>query len=148
MLASGSAIEPIRSLMTCAAPSILVPADLETDRALRSRRIWVLMVAVWVMNGFDLLFTLLALSEGLLVEDNPLAGKVLLLGPGAVVMYKAGLVAIGSAILLHYRTRRLTEVAVWVCALAYVWVSLRWMLCHKIYDLIVAHRHYPPLEVG
>jgi hypothetical protein len=112
--------------------------------AARSRRIWLLLAAVWLMNTFDLGFTLHAHNHGLLVEQNPVALAVLPHGPAALVLFKVALVGFSTAVLAYNRRELLVECAVWAAAAAYVGVSLRWMLCYEVYQTIVSTYRFPP----
>lgn len=112
----------------------------------RCRRIWLLMAAVWLMNGFDLTLTLHAHAQGLLNELNPIAVHLLPLGPAVVTVFKITLVAFGSWILLHHRRHAWVEVLSWMVAGVYVGVSLRWMFCYDAYHIIVSYQYFPPLR--
>lgn len=109
---------------------------------------WLWMAALWIMNGFDLTLTLHAHEQGLLTEENPLAQAALTLGPTAVSTFKIGLVGFGSLILLVHRRRRLVEYLAWVAVVAYLAVSIRWLLCSAHYLDIVAYRYLEPIGVG
>ena len=90
-------------------------------------RVLVVISAVWVLNLFDLSYTLLEADGRHFRELNPVAAY--LLGhPHALVMYKASLVIIGSVILLRHRRLRLVEIASWLILAAYVYVAIRWSL--------------------
>ncbi len=97
-------------------------------RARRGRRVVLLLAAVWLLNGFDLTFTLIANAHGRFLEMNPVAA-VLLSGPAlAVVIYKAALVAFGTAILLWVRRHSISELACWFLLATNVYVAVRWSL--------------------
>jgi hypothetical protein len=105
----------------------------ETSRAARpdalearERRLLLLLAGIWIVNLFDLGFTLLALEQRLLVELNPLATWLLPYGPTALAGYKLVLVSLGTAILWCYRRHHLAETAVWVIAILCVMVALTW----------------------
>ncbi len=116
--------------------------------AARPRRVWLLMAAVWLMNGFDLVLTLHAHEQGLLTEANPVAHAALALGPVIVISFKIGLVGFGSLVLLHYRRRCLVECMAWMVTAVYLIVSIHWMQCCEQYLNIVAYRVVPPLVPG
>ena len=91
----------------------------------RQRLVWRMIAMLWVLNGLDLICTLLANHEGRFHELNPLGG--LLMGSSvALAVYKIGAVALGSAVLLAYRRYRGAEVAVWWLCLVYAVLSFRW----------------------
>ncbi len=92
----------------------------------RPRRILLLLTAVWVVQGFDLGFTLFAHECGTLLELNPAADWALQRGPGTTILFKVSLVLFGSIILWRYRSRAISEGLLWVVALACVGLSLRW----------------------
>ncbi len=93
--------------------------------ASRGRRVVLLLLLLWIANGFDLAFTLLASRAGGFVEANPLAAG-LLGNPAGLVAYKAALVGMASIVLLLFRTRRLTEVCCWGLCVAYVGLAGLW----------------------
>lgn len=108
----------------------------------RARRILLLLAGLWLMNAFDLTFTLHAHACGLLVEANPVAHAILPMGPGVLILFKAVLVGFSSWVLLRYRRQILVECVAWLATSAYVIVSFRWMHCYEIYTAIVAARHF------
>jgi hypothetical protein len=100
-------------------------------RRSRTRRVVFLILAVLVLNGFDLFFTLLASAHGHFVEMNPVAAR-LLSGPQLVVIaYKAGLVLAGCSILLALRRHAVAELACWFLLAANVYVAARWSLYYQ-----------------
>lgn len=101
----------------------------------RAHRVICLVLAIWLLNGFDLTFTILAHEQGLLQEQNPLARKLLAEGPLSVILFKVGLVFIGSYPLLRFRRARITEMATLVILLAYGLLAVHWSECYKLYTL-------------
>jgi|CXWL01.1.fsa_nt_gi hypothetical protein len=101
----------------------------------RAHRVICLVMAVWLLNGFDLTFTILANEQGLLQEQNPLARKFLADGPASMILFKVGLVLIGSYPLLRYRRARITEMATLVILIAYGLLAVHWSECYKLYTL-------------
>src|SRR5262245_1992976 len=79
----------------------------------RERRLLLLLLGIWVINLFDLGFTLVAVEQRLMTELNPLANAVMAFGTWAVVAYKLLLLAAGSGVLWWQRRRLLTELALW-----------------------------------
>jgi len=108
---------------------------------LRARRTGLLILAIWIMNSFDLMLTLIAHQQGLLVEANPIAHAILPYGPLALTLFKIGLVAFGTCVLIHQRRRILAECMAWLVVAVYVAVSFRWMVCYQLYEFMVAYDH-------
>ncbi|MGB9626498.1 MAG: DUF5658 family protein [Phycisphaerae bacterium] len=92
----------------------------------RPRRVLLLLAAVWIVQGFDLGFTLVAHQSGTFAELNPAGGWLLQRGPVAVIVFKAALVLLASVILWCGRTRLLSECLLWLVAAACVGLALRW----------------------
>jgi hypothetical protein len=87
--------------------------------------------------------------HGLLDESNPIAARVLHLGPGMLMLYKMILVVGGSASLLIYRKRFIAEFASAALLVIYSMVAVRWTLCVDIYEVTCANvsefiDHSPP----
>ncbi len=101
----------------------------------RSHRVICLVLAIWLLNGFDLTFTILAHEQGLLEEQNPLAKKFLSNGPISVILFKVGFVLAGSYPLLRYRRARITEMATLIILVAYGLLAVHWSECYKLYTL-------------
>lgn len=94
----------------------------------RSRRMIVLLCAIWLLNVVDLTLTLSESRRHLFVELNPVARWVLGLPPAALVVYKTTLVAAGSWILLGCARHRVAELACWLLLAVYVNVTLQWSM--------------------
>ena len=92
----------------------------------RAHRVICLVLAIWLLNGFDLTFTILAHEQGSLQEQNPLARRFLADGPLSVTLFKVGLVLIGSYPLLRYRRARITEMATLIILMAYGLLAVHW----------------------
>jgi hypothetical protein len=99
----------------------------------RAHRIICLVLGIWVLNAFDLAFTVISHQQGMLHEENPLARHMLERGTTSIVLYKSGLVLIGSYPLLRFRTARITELGSYVILAAYAWLALRWSTCVELY---------------
>lgn len=99
----------------------------------RSHRVICLVLGTWMLNGFDLVFTILSHEQGLLHEANPLARQLLSYGTPSIILFKVGLVLIGSYPLLRYRTARVTEMAAFLILAAYVVLAIRWSICYELY---------------
>lgn len=91
----------------------------------RSQRVLYVLAAIWVLNFFDLGFTITESNAKLFRELNPLAATMMD-HPHALVLYKTSLVVIGSWLLLRYRRRRLTELACWLLLATNGYVGIRW----------------------
>ncbi|MBW7905522.1 MAG: DUF5658 family protein [Phycisphaerae bacterium] len=92
----------------------------------RARRVVLLLALTWALNLFDLGSTLSESRRHFFEELNPVASAILHLPAYVLVSYKAGLVLIGSVILLWLRRRHVAEMAAWLVFSAYVGVTLRW----------------------
>jgi len=101
----------------------------------RPRRVICLVAGIWLLNGFDLVLTVLAHQQGVLYEGNPIANYLLAFGVTALVLYKIGLVLIGSYPLLRYRTARVTELGTIVILVSYAFLAVHWSECYKLYTL-------------
>ena len=126
-----------------------VPAQPETETnwwsgriawvaAARSHRVICLILGIWLINAFDLVFTILSHEQGVLVEQNPLARKMLELGVASLVLYKIGLVLIGSYPLVKFRTARITEWGTLVVFLSYATLAFRWSDCYEAYSVALS----------
>jgi len=103
-----------------------VAAVCRAVHATRPRRVVSLLVLVWVLNLFDLAYTIQAHRTGHFHELNPIA-RDLLDRPWALAGFKLAAVSAGSMILLSLRRHRLTELATWFLLLAYTALAIRWL---------------------
>jgi len=101
----------------------------------RAHRVICLVLGIWLLNAFDLALTLLAHSQGVLDEENPLARMLLGMGTPSIVLFKIGLVLIGTHPLLRYRHARVTELGTLVILVAYALLAVHWQECYKLYTL-------------
>ena len=99
----------------------------------RSHRVICLVLGIWLLNGFDLTFTILSHEQGVLLEENPLARHMLQYGTTSIVLYKIGMVLIGSYPLLRFRRARITELGTYVILAAYTLLALHWATCFELY---------------
>ena len=115
----------------------------------RAHRVVCLVCGIWLLNAFDLAFTLLSHEQGVLHEQNPLARMLLQNGSASILLYKVGLVMLGTYPLVKFRGARIAELASMVVLLAYAARTIRWAACYELYaaafsgDLNVAN-----LELG
>ncbi len=93
------------------------------------------MSGLWLINGFDLVLTLLAHEQGILDEQNPIARHLLPMGMPFLVAFKLGLVVTGSIIFIRYRQHRLSEMTAALLLIIYAGVAVRWHLCYQLYSL-------------
>lgn len=105
----------------------------------RSHRVICLVAGIWLLNAFDLVFTLLSHKHGLLFEENPLARKVLSQGVVSIVLFKVGLVLIGTYPLLKFRRVRIAELGTLVVFLVYALLAIRWSTCFELYSTGLSH---------
>lgn len=101
----------------------------------RSHRVICLVLAIWMLNGFDLVFTILAHQQGYLHEQNPLARHFLAGGIASVVLFKVGLVLMGSYPLLRFRRAIISEMASLIILMAYGLLAVHWSECYELYLL-------------
>jgi hypothetical protein len=101
---------------------------LSSGASTRSVRVGVLLAAIAILNGLDLLYTLFAQNIGMLDEMNPLTARLLGQGfYGSAIGFKIVMVVCGLGILWKLRYNRLALPACWVLLLAYVWLGTVWV---------------------
>lgn len=103
----------------------------------RSHRVICVVLGIWMLNAFDLIFTLLSHRHGLLHEENPIARLVLGNGTLSIVLFKVGLVLIGSYPLLRFRRVRLAELAAYLILASYALLAIRWSTCFELYSAVL-----------
>jgi len=84
----------------------------------------------------------MANDHGLLQEGNPLARYILQLGTPSIILFKIGLVMIGSYPLLRYRYARTTEIGAFVILIAYAILAVHWSECYEMYTLVASDDIY------
>lgn len=131
--------------LSIAAPT--PPSPRAPNFSARDRRVCLLVLAIGIMNVFDLLLTIQAQRQGVLVETNPIAQSLLPHGLGALVVFKILLVGFGSCVLLWYRRRLLAECMAWMVVAINVVVSFHWMFCYRFYELTLRHGSTPELGI-
>ena len=107
----------------------------------RSRRVLLTLAAVWVVAIFDLGYTLAESGTGDFVEANPLAAKLLAGPTHVIVVYKFGLLGLGTAILLALRRHAVAELGCWFLFVLKLYVALRW---YSYFDCVL-HGYVNPL---
>lgn len=97
----------------------------------RPRRILIALAAMWVLNIFDLGFTIAESVHGHFVEVNPIAAR-LLGGPvWLLASYKFSLITFGTVILLSLRKHRIAEWGAWFLFATYLYVGVRWFVYYE-----------------
>lgn len=86
-----------------------------------------------MLNAFDLALTMMSHYYGFLDEANPVARHFLNGGTAPIVLFKASMVMIGSAPLIHFRRTRLVEMASFVILITYALLAVRWTVCFELY---------------
>lgn len=110
----------------------------------RPRRVLLTLAAVWVINVFDLGYTLLESLTATFIEMNPVAARLIAASPLVLVAYKVALILISSTILLIHRRKRLTELACWLLLAVYIGVAGCW---RTYYDHRLASLDDPAVNV-
>jgi len=100
----------------------------------RAHRVICLLMGIWLLNGFDLAFTILSHEQGVLHEENPFARHMLQFGTVSIILYKIGMVLVGSYPLLRFRAARITELGTLVILAAYAFLAFRWSVCYELYS--------------
>lgn len=93
----------------------------------RPRRVLIVLALVWVINFFDLNFTLIESQRHFFKELNPVAAP-LLHSSSSLVLYKAALILIASVILLSHARQRIAELGAWLALSIYGYVGCCWWL--------------------
>lgn len=91
----------------------------------RRRRVVLLLAAIWVLNAFDLGFTLFAHRFGYFTELNPVAAQILD-STHLLALYKFGLLVAGSVILIAVSRHAVAELGCWLLLVCYFYVACRW----------------------
>ncbi len=94
----------------------------------RSVRVGVLLAAIAILNGIDLIYTLFAQNIGMLDEMNPVTAGLFGSGfYGSAIGFKIVMVVCGLGILWKLRYSRLAIPACWVLLITYVWLGTVWV---------------------
>ncbi len=94
----------------------------------RTRRIVILLVAIFTMSVFDLLLTLTYVQGVGMVELNPLARKVMAHGsPTLLTLWKLGIVGGACMVVFLGRRARVAEVGAWIACLVLVALTIHWL---------------------
>ncbi|MGE0481127.1 MAG: DUF5658 family protein [Phycisphaerae bacterium] len=97
----------------------------------RPRRILIALAAMWVLNIFDLGFTIAESVHGHFVEVNPIAARLLGGPTWLLALYKFSLITFGTVILLSLRKHRIAEWGAWFLFATYLYVGVRWFVYYQ-----------------
>ena len=89
--------------------------------AARSHRVLCMLAGLWLINLFDLMLTVMAHAQGVLVAG-------------------------ASAVLIRYRKRFISEVSAALMLTVYAGVAVRWKLCYDLYTAASGPIHSSELE--
>jgi len=106
-------------------------------RRRRGQRVVLLLILLWILNGFDLAFTIMAHRLGDFNEGNPIA-RNMLHQPIRVIVFKVSSVVFASGIFFLFRDRGLVEAGCWGLCLVYAAIGFLWLLYYNEYE---AHLH-------
>ncbi len=126
---------PTHPISTADAPDTWLARTAHWLAEARSHRVICLLLGIWLLNGFDLVFTIISHQHGLLQEENPLAQHMLKHGTTAIVLFKIGMVLIGTYPLLRFRRTRVAELASFTILAAYTLLAVQWSLCFEQYTM-------------
>ncbi|HET6427657.1 MAG TPA: DUF5658 family protein [Phycisphaerae bacterium] len=99
--------------------------------ARRARRVALILIFVWIVNLFDLVFTLIACELGGFRELNPLVHEVLHKSE-QLILYKVSTVFAATLIIWAFRRRRITEIACWGLSVVYTVLAFLWTSYYAI----------------
>lgn len=93
----------------------------------RAVRVVMLLAVVVVLSLADLYMTLAHVTGAGMLEENPLARRVMAFdSPALVVAWKGATAGIGVALLFAIRRRLSAELGAWACVLILTWLTIRW----------------------
>jgi hypothetical protein len=93
----------------------------------QSLRVALMLLALAILNGFDLAYSLFAERISQLNEMNPVMAALLGQGPALFAAFKIIMVCSGLGLLWKLRYCRLTIPACWLLFAAYVSLSVIWV---------------------
>ena len=105
----------------------LVRAARGDASARRARRVVLMLVLLWIINMFDLSFTMIARQIGGFVEANPVAAHVVR-DSLSLVIFKLTMLVCATLILFTFRRHLWTEVGCWLLAAVYTTLAFVWHL--------------------
>jgi hypothetical protein len=89
------------------------------------------LLAIWVLNLFDLGYTLHQARAHHFTEMNPLAARLLHGPPLLLLLFKVSLVSVGTVILVWLRRHAIAELACWLLLATYFYVAVRWLTYYE-----------------
>jgi hypothetical protein len=98
-----------------------------------------MVLGIWLFNGFDLAFTIISHHQGMLHEANPFARHVLQYGTASIMLYKVGLVLIGSYPFLRFRQAAIAELGAYTILIAYAFLAIHWAMCFEWYTVTLVN---------
>jgi len=101
--------------------------------ACRARRVVLLLLCLWLLNIFDLVFTILGSRLEHFEELNPLA-RHLLDHPAALTAFKLALLSFTSVVFVIFRRHWLTEFGCWCLATVYTVLAAVWLSYYHGYQ--------------
>jgi hypothetical protein len=118
------AVWALGTLISCRPPMLTISRAKVLSKASCRRVIW-LVVLIAVLNVYDLLCTLIAVSVGSIWELNPFASPIIHQNY-QIIVFKLG-ITIGAVILLLLaRRHRLAQIGSWWAGVLYTVLILRW----------------------
>jgi len=91
----------------------------------REKRIFVLLVLIWVIGMFDLIFTGTAQFIGGFEEANPIA-RNFVDTPWKMIFFKLSLMVTASYVIWITNHKFLTEILTWFVAAIYIGLAFEW----------------------
>lgn len=138
MASCATQISAVRELTAPTTPRSKVSVR-DAFRALtRPRRIAIALLAMWILNLFDLHCTLSEAEQCHFVEMNPIAAKLMESPWWVLAAYKCALVGFGTAILIFLRKHSVAELGAWFLLTTYAYVGVRW---YVYFECLYADKH-------
>ena len=112
-----------------------IQAARRNPRACRTRRVILALVIIWLLNIFDLCFTVLAHQAGDFVEANILA-SFFIGNTNALILFKLSALVLATSIFLTFRRRFITELSCWTICIIYLALSFIWVGYYTLISMI------------
>ena len=94
--------------------------------------LFLMLLLLWVTNGFDLVFTLMAARLDGFQEANWIAAQ-LIDNPFLLGAFKVLMVLFASIIIIRFRKHYLTELGCWGLSIVYVLLSVIWWIHYFVH---------------
>jgi hypothetical protein len=110
---------------------VLAPTQRSWGAAARrqSLRVAMLLVVIALLNCIDLVYTIFAHRQGLLMELNPIAANMFSMdAESSVICFKAMTVLLGSLIMWRLRYTPWVTGACWLVIAVYAGLAVRWWI--------------------